>query len=130
VLKLDTKRKHVFEHSVGEDTYSFTFEFKCAEDLNYSELRKKINSSSGEVTLVTEEGGKKVEQKVDSSTFNAFIYLLRTSLISWSDNIVDEDEKPLDFSELNQKVVFEYIKSQEDLYEKVLTAFGGNTGKN
>ena len=55
---------------------------------------------------------------------------LRKSLVAW-ENISDVDSKePLEFSELNQKIIFEYVKNTPELFTKVVEAYGGITLKN
>lgn len=93
--------------------------------MDYAELREKMEDKKELVTV--DEKGK--ETKVGKGTYNAFLYTLRCSLVGWN-NIADENGVDLPFSEEMQIHVFEAIRLEVDLFDKIISAYTGTQGKN
>jgi len=124
-IKLKTKRSRVFNYKDGDVDLTFKFEFPVSEDLDYGKIRKMMDENTP-VEYTDEKTGK---VKTSQGELNAYLFVLRSSLKEWT-GLVDEDENELEFNEMNQKAVFEYIKSQEDLYERVMQSYGELNAKN
>lgn len=121
-----SKRVNKFTHEEDGESFSVTFKFPFAEEINLSKLREKLN----------------VSDDVESNSASTLMYILRTS-ISDCEDILDVD-KPVGDSyepvvvakedgtrdEMAQKIVFEIVKSIPTLYDKVITAYIGPKGKN
>lgn len=142
-FKVNPVREKKFHHKTVDTDgtpieFSVTFNFICSEDIDYAELRKKIENK--EKLSVEDENGKISE--VEMGTYNAFLYTLRTSLTDW-EGITDLEGKPLavrnDKGEIiiaHQKAVFEAIRTlpteegQQSLMDKITIAYTGYKGKN
>ena len=117
--------------------FSVTFQFKIAEDLDYVELRDKAENKK---ELITYDENNK-ETKQDMGTWNAFLYILRTSLVEVNGIFLpgSTDEKPLPLMITKedgsidvecQKAVFEAIRVETELFDKIILAFQGLNSKN
>lgn len=129
-IKFNLTRKKIFHHKDGDSGASFTFDFPVSEDVDWGTLRKKMESAE-EVEVEVE--GKK---KVDKGSINGLYYILRTALVGVT-GIVDEDEKPYLITKEDgsidtfvQKGIFEYVKNEVDLFEKVMATYGALSAKN
>lgn len=126
-MKIRTKRDFVIEHKF-EDVDSlvkFYFKVPASEDVDWEKLRKKL-----EITEI------KSEQKNNPAAYNAYLYSIRTALVN-CEGIEDENGNPIIITDNDgvintdyQIVVFELIKLDADLMQKVITAYTGISEKN
>lgn len=130
MLRLNSKREHMFQYTNEEDdtTASFYFKFPFVEDRNYGAIKKLLKQK-----LINTNDQ---EEAIKDITQNAQYIMIRESLYKW-ENIVDEDGKELlvvdtdgKIIEYNQKVVFEFLRYEPDLWEQIETAFSGVQLKN
>jgi len=136
-FKVNPKREVTFHHKIeGEEEpieFSVTFRFVTSEDIDYVELRRKAANKTI-MTLVDKETGK--EKEVKMGTYNAFLYSLRCSLISWNGFVdMEGTELPIKDGEgniiaVNQIAVFEAAKSIKELFDKIVVAYVGTKEKN
>lgn len=125
-FQVKTNRSVTLHHTTSNgNEFSVDFKFINAEDMDYAELREKMEDKKELVTV--DEKGK--ETKVGKGTYNAFLYTLRCSLVGWN-NIADENGVDLPFSEEMQIHVFEAIRLEVDLFDKIISAYTGTQGKN
>lgn len=146
----EVKFHEKYEEEDGSVTeFSVTFNFIASEDIDYVELRKKMEDKQKMLVEAKEDGkvkldkdGKPIITEIEVGTYNAFLYTLRTSLTNW-EGIVDLEEKPLlvkDSSDKiiqsNQIAVFESLrylpaqKGQPSIMDKITKAYIGQKGKN
>ena len=150
MFKVNPVRKVTFEETFiidpeneseepKEGKFSVTFHFAPAEDIDYVQLRKKMEDK----TPLEFEDEKGKISKTDVGSYNAFLYNVRTSLIDWS-GISDMEGNPLPVRdekgkiiEANQLAVFEAVrllkpakKGELSLMDKVTSAYVGHKGKN
>ena len=135
----------VHDDGLGKDDsvieYSVTFDFVIAEDLDYGKLRGVLEDKTP-ITIIDPKTNEpvidpKTKEPIETAgMLNGFYFALRTSLVEW-DGIVDTDGNPLPFKdeggkiiEANQKAVFEAIRVDKDLFEKILLAYSGHKSKN
>jgi hypothetical protein len=111
---------------------SVTIQQIASEDVDYGELRKKMESVSDTQVIINEESGK----TMDNGSYNAFLYTLRKSIVACK-GFVDQDEKDLvitatdgKVNNINQIVVAEAIKQIPDFYDKIIAAYTGISSKN
>jgi len=125
--------------------FSVTFNFISSEDIDYVELRKKMEGKQKMTIEKKVEGkdGKKEITEIEIGTYNAFLYTLRTSLVD-CEGIEDPDGKPLLIKDdkgkiivANQIAIFEAIRmlpsgeeGQPTLMDKVTKAYIGQKEKN
>lgn len=143
VRKLKFSAKH--DDGLGKETsvveYSVTFDFVIAETMDYGQLRD-ILSDKTPVKILNEEGkpikDPKTEQPIETAgMLNGYYFALRTSLVNW-DGICDmegnplpvRDEKSGDIIQANQKAVFEAIRLDKELFDRIQIAYQGHKGKN
>lgn len=133
---VNPKREVTFHHTItdGEEKteFSVTFKFTPAEDVDYAELRKKMENKK---TMEVEDEDGKIT-KTDMGTYNAFLYTLRTALSNWT-NINDPEGNVLPVKdgkgkiiETNQIAVFEAVRIQKELFDKIILAYVGHKEKN
>lgn len=134
---VNPKREVKFHHVINEKDkepieFSVTFKFTASEDIDYVELRKKAENKTP-LEIVDEQG--KVDKK-DMGTYNAFLYTLRTALIDCS-GITDPDGNEIKIKneqgniiQHNQIAVFEAVKSEKELFDKIVLAYIGEKEKN
>ena len=147
---VNPKRRIKFYHTVKEEDvngnpkepieFSVTFDFVIAEDLDYGELRTKLDDKAPieiidpktEKPMVDPKTGETIDTK---GAMNAYLYTLRVSLID-CEGIDDPDGNVLEIIkdgkiiQDNQKAIFEAITKISDLWEKIQTAYVGHKGKN
>lgn len=133
---VNPKREVKFYHKIEENgevsEFSVTFKFIIGEDVDYVMLRDK---SADKTPLEIEDEHGKIT-KTEMGTYNAFLYTLRISLIDCSD-IIDPDGKEIKIKdehgkiiEENQIAVFEAIRIQKELFDKIVSAYIGEKEKN
>jgi len=133
-FKIKTKREFEILHTHEEDGTKYDFKIKvklqAGEDVDYNELRHKLENVSDE-KIINEETG----DEIDNSTYNAFLYSLRTSIIEQT-GFMDENEEDIKIIEdgkinkINQIAVFEAIRMMTDFFDKLVTAYTGLDAKN
>ena len=124
-FKINTIRKFEIEH-MFDDTdvcVKLFFEKVAVENLNFDELRDKLNLKK--VAINKEEEGQVKEE----GSYNAFLYMLRKSLIGW-EGIVDQNGVVVPFNENNQIAVFEEVQKEVSLIRKIIVAYSGINEKN
>lgn len=134
---VNTKREVTFHHKVVQEKgepveFSVTFKFAASEDVDYVKLREK---ASDKTPLVVEDENGKIN-KTDMGTYNAFLYTLRTGLQA-CEGIVDGNGDPVSIKndkgvvdEDIQIAVFEAVKAETELFNKVTVAYIGDKEKN
>lgn len=146
---VNPQRKKTFhakhDDGLGKDDsiieYSVTFDFVIAEDVDYGELRDLLADKS-EIEILDDSGKPMKDPKTGepiatAGMMNAYFYTLRTSLVD-CDGIVDPEGKPIvitdtvtkKVNEINQKAIFEAIRLDADLMEKIQIAYMGIKSKN
>jgi len=135
---VNPKREVTFHHTYvpkeGEPIeFSVTFKFTASEDIDYVQLRDK---AADKTPLIVEDKETGKETKTEMGTYNAFLYTLRTSLIS-CEGIEDPEGKKIvitddngKINEDNQIAVFESIRSEQELFDKIIVAYVGHKEKN
>jgi len=135
----------VYKDESGDETqnieYSVTFDFIIAEDVDYGELRSKLEDKTP-VEIIDPKTNKpqidpKTEKPIETAgMMNAYLYTLRTSLVACS-GIEDPDGNEITIKdddgniiEANQKAVFEAIRMDSELFDRIQTAYLGTKGKN
>lgn len=145
---INPTRKHTFKYVEEDVSFSVTFEFTCAEDMDLSEIKKRLSNL---------DATKKDDPINQDRATNFMFYNLRKSLVDCED-IMDQDTnesikiKNADGSinEEIQKGVFEAIRNlmctlkpaviegdkvieeakQEPFLNRIMTAYLGTAGKN
>jgi hypothetical protein len=134
-FKVRTKRKIEVEHTfvAGTNTYDLgaTVEVLAGEDIDYSELRKKLSEHENSEKIISENG-----EEIDSDTYNTFLYTLRTSIVACK-GFEDEDGNDIAIKGSYGKIdkvrlvaVFEAIRNIPDFFEKIIVAYTGESPKN
>ena len=146
---IDPKRRHTFKYAEDDISFSVTFEFTCAEDMDLSEIKKRLGD------LNTDKKDDEVEQ---NKATNFMFYNLRKALVECEDINHHETNEPIEIKSPdgsinveNQKGVFEAIRSlmcvvtpeikdeegnvtqeekKEPFINRVITAYIGAKGKN
>ena len=135
MLVLKDNRSYEFEYCEDEKVVStFKFKFNFSEEKNYSSVIESLRKSE------PLEDGKFDERELALILTKARDKEIRESLISckgveledevgkkYPCVITDENGKVNIF---NQKLIFEFIKSQPDILEKITQAQGGLSQKN
>ncbi len=113
--------------------FSVTFDFPIAEDIDYVKIRKKME---GKEKLVTFDEETKKDKEIEAGVYNAFLYTLRTALVD-CEGILLPDGEPIKITdddgkiiEVNQKGVFNAIRQEADLFDKITLAYQGLSEKN
>ena len=108
-----------------------TFTHLAGEDIDYDELRGKLNNIT-DVKVLNEETG----EEIDNNSYNAFLYTLRKGLIDCK-GFTDQNGKDLVITQKNGKVngniqitIFEAVRTIPEFFEKVVTAYTGIDSKN
>jgi len=131
-----TKRVIDVDHTLDlegvEYDLSVTMELIAGEDMDYAEIRQKLDSSKSKKKIIDEETGK----EIDSDTYNTFLYTLRKSLTACK-GFTDEEGKDIsikndkgEIEENLQIAVFETIRLIPEFFDKFVTAYNGETSKN
>jgi len=135
MLVLKDNRSYEFEYCEDEKVVSlFKFKFNFSEEKDYSSVIEGLRKS------VPLEDGKIDERELALILTKARDKELRESLISCS-GVELEDEVGKKYPCVitdengkvninNQKIIFEFIKSQPELLEKITQAQGGLSQKN
>ena len=112
--------------------FSVTFDFVVGEDIDYVALREKMEDKKDLVTY--DENNK--ETRIEAGIYNAFLYTLRTSLVG-CEGILLPDGNPIvirnengKINESYQKAVFEGIRTESDLFDKITLAYQALNEKN
>jgi len=139
-FKVSTERQFTVKHThvvetdgVKEDfPLEVTFKHLAGEDIDYGELRSKLENISDTVVINEDTG-----DEIDNSSYNAFLYTLRKGLISCS-GFTDQNDKDITITDKKtgkvnadmQLVVFEAMRTLSEFFEKVTTAYVGTDSKN
>jgi hypothetical protein len=117
--------------SKEEYALEVTFKHLAGEDVDYGELRNKLENIS-DIEIINEETG----DKIDNNSYNAFLYTLRKGLISCK-GFTDLNDKDLviinkdgKVNSKNQIVVFEAVRQISDFFDKVISSYTGLSSKN
>jgi len=138
VLDKDSKEIAVAVEAVvgvpaSKEEYALEVTFKnlAGEDIDYGELRNKLEAIS-DLEIINEDTG----EKIDNNSYNAFLYTLRKGLISCK-GFTDQNDKDLVITQKdgkinanNQLIVFEAVRQISDFFDKVITAYTGLSSKN
>lgn len=135
-FKISLKRKKTFDYSDSDGSFSVTFDFKYAEDLDKRPLRKKLKEKYKDYKPTNTD-------KVDDLTEEDIDYLLDASHIALRQQLVscselfDEEGNEIvitepdgEINEYFQKAVFELVKSKPELYKDIFAAYTGVSPKN
>jgi hypothetical protein len=127
-MKIKTNRTFIIDHKFEDVDSIIKFHFKipASEDVDYTELRKKLYAGDEIKTEDTKTPG----------AYNAYLYSLRTALVK-CEGIEDENGKPIIITDNDgvinedyQIAVFELIKFDTELMKKVVVAYTGVSEKN
>jgi len=150
---VDPKRRHTFKYDEDGVSFSVTFEFVCSEDLDLSEIRRRLSDFDVD---------KKDDSKAQDRSTNFMLYNLRTALIECEDILHHETNEPLkirnddgSINVENQKGIFEAVKNlmckktvigddgqpekdadgkdkiiEESFLNRIITAYVGASSKN
>lgn len=122
----------------GEYPIEVGFKFLTSEQIDYGELRQTMEGKSTFV-IIDEEGNQK---EMDSASYNAFLYSIRTALFfaeGFDKELDDGSVVPITLADRygkgkiepeDQITVFEAIKTQQKLFDDILSAKAGINSKN
>jgi len=108
MFKVSNNKKQTYNYDKEGVSFSLHFTFPMKEDYNFGALLSK---------------------KDEFETFKESIVSARKSLVGW-EGIVDENNVPLEFSEENQKNIFDQVTDFEGVLTDIIKLMSGMTGKN
>lgn len=134
---INPKREVKFYHTITQEKenieFSVTFRWVASEDTDYVTLRDKAADKTPLEVIDEKTGAIKT---TNMGTYNAFIYTLRTSLIDCEGitdldgNIIKIKDEKGKIIEDNQIAVFEAVRSETELFNKICLSYIGEKEKN
>lgn len=145
---INPERKYTFEYEIEEGEWvTVTYDFPYSEDVETDTMRKELKSLSKKESRAIlkrlkdkQKRAKKkdaevemtdAEFKINQESTNLFYKMVREALVDWTGfTLKDGTELPVKDEkgkviEKNKKAVFEFCKTEEPLFEKILLAYGG-----
>ena len=118
-LRLKSQRKFKYVRKVpgSDEEYSVTFEHTFAEDEDTSVLQEALRDIPENIS--EEERQHKIEEITQLTGMKMYMNRFRKSLVEWED-IEDENGKPYEFNEYNQKLIFEYVHGDAEFFKEIV----------
>lgn len=139
MFEVNPNRKFDFEYEVKEGEWvTVTFDFPWSEDIDYTQVRILLKDipkfEKGDRVKKMKDGKSITKEEADlmaeSKSLQVYYNLMRKSLVGCSGfghkdkefSIYDEDGKII---ENNQKCIFDFVKVNQTLMDKVSLAYAG-----